>query len=182
MLGNALFAIGGMLFAILLIIIYFIRAKQTNIDNKLYKVLLIAVLPVILTEILAVELIYHFPNNEFLGDSVCKIYSLVLITWIMIACAYVITLGSAYKYTNLKDLTKIDEIRAVLIVYFSLLASTAKFLGNKKFLAYPSDALIISSFFPTPFISAFNITFIYIIPFCFAFSEYNLYCYFTLKT
>ena len=130
MLGNALFAIGGMLFAILLIIIYFIRAKQTNIDNKLYKVLLIAVLPVILTEILAVELIYHFPNNEFLGDSVCKIYSLVLITWIMIACAYVITLGSAYKYTNLKDLTKIDEIRAVLIVYFSLLAISF-FLGFK---------------------------------------------------
>ena len=37
---------------------------------------------------------------------------------------------------------------------------TAKFLGNKKFLAYPSDALITSSFFPTPLISAFNITFI----------------------
>ena len=130
MLGNALFAIGGMLFAILLIIIYFIRSKQTNIDNKLYKLLLIGVLPVILTEILAIALIYHLPNIEYLGDSVSKVYSIVLITWIMIACAYIITLGSAYKYTNLKELIKLDEIRAVIIVYVSLILISL-FLGFK---------------------------------------------------
>ena len=130
MLGNALFAIGGMLFAILLIIIYFIRAKQTNIDNKLYKALVIGVLPVILTEIIAVAIIYHFPQYEFLGDSASSLYSIVLIAWIMIACAYVITIGSAYKYSDLRDLIKKDEIRAVLIVYISL-TLISLFLGFK---------------------------------------------------
>ena len=43
----------------------------------------------------------------------------------------------------------------------SFVASSAKFLGNKKFLAYPSFAFIISSFFPTFFISCNNITFIF---------------------
>ena len=97
-------AIGGMLFAILLITIYSIRAKQTNIDNKIYKVLVVGILPVILTEICAVALIYHFPNNEILGDLACKVYSFVLITWLMLACAYIITLGNAYKYTKIKDI------------------------------------------------------------------------------
>ena len=119
MLGNCLFAIGGMLFAILLIIVYSIRAKQTNIDNKLYKVLVVTVLPVILTEILAVATIYHFPTNEAIGDFACKVYSFVLITWLMIACAYIITLGSAYKYTKIRDLIKGAEVRSILIIYFS---------------------------------------------------------------
>lgn len=130
MLGNTLFAIGGMLFAILLIIIYSIRAKQTNVDNKLYKILVVGVLPVILTEICAVALIYHFPNNEILGDLACKVYSFVLITWLMLACAYVITLGNAYKYTKIKDIIHGPEIRSILIIYISLLA-ISMFLGFK---------------------------------------------------
>ena len=51
MLGSILVSIGGFLFALLLLGVYFYKSKQTGIDNKFFKILLVLLVFVGIVEI-----------------------------------------------------------------------------------------------------------------------------------
>lgn len=122
MIGNVLFSIGGLCFAILLVIVYFIKAKQTNINNKIYKLALIALILVIVTELITIPVLYYYKDNIVLGNFWARVNAFFTITWIMLICWYLITLGKGYKVTSLKDSFLNDRrLRVIMESYIVLL-------------------------------------------------------------
>lgn len=122
MIGNVLFSIGGLCFAILLVIVYFIKAKQTNINNKIYKLALIALILVIVTELITIPVLYYYKDNVALGNFWARVNAFFTITWIMLICWYLITLGKGYKVTSLKDSFLNDRrLRVIMESYIVLL-------------------------------------------------------------
>lgn len=115
---NMLFSFGSLFFSILLTIVYFIKAKQTNVDNKIFKFLLIILVFTIISEIVAVGAIYYYPNNVILGDILSRINWILTISWIMDIACYILTVGIAYRISSIKELFNSDKnIRIILYIY-----------------------------------------------------------------
>ena len=68
MIGNVLLSVGSLFFSILLTIVYFLKAKQTNINNKVFKLLLILLNLTVLSEIIAVTSIYYSKNTIYVFE------------------------------------------------------------------------------------------------------------------
>ena len=73
MFNNTLCSIGGLVFLILLIIVYSIRTRQTGILNKSFKYSLMTLVVVILSEIVAVVIIAQYDENKLLGELFVRI-------------------------------------------------------------------------------------------------------------
>lgn len=102
MIGNILLSVGSLFFALLLTIVYFIKAKQTNINNKTFKLLLIFLVLTILSEIIAITIIYYMSDKPLITDLVSRINWILTISWIMNIAFYIITIGNAYKIVDYK--------------------------------------------------------------------------------
>lgn len=128
MIGNVLFSIGSLCFAILLVIVYFIKAKQTNINNKIYKLALVTLIAVIVTELITIPILYYHKENVALGNFWARVNAFCTITWVMLMCWYLITLGRGYKVTNLKDSFMNDRrLRIIMEAYIILLITSLFF-------------------------------------------------------
>ena len=115
---NMLFSLGSLFFSILLTIVYFIKAKQTTVDNRIFKTLLVILVLTVISEILAVGAIYYYPDNTLLGDILSRINWILTISWIMNIAFYMLTVGNAYKITSIKSLIDSDKsIRILLFIY-----------------------------------------------------------------
>lgn len=121
MLGNILFTIGGLFFALLLIIIYFLRAKQTGVNNSLYKIILILIVPVIITKLIAIGCIFYYPEKVLLGNFFAHIHSVFIITWMISICCYLINLEDRKNYTSLKEFLSVKEFRVLSILWIILI-------------------------------------------------------------
>ena len=117
-MGNVLLSFGSLFFSLLLTIVYYIKSKQTKIDNKIFKAMLISLNLTVLSEIVAILVIYYLPQKEFLEDVVSRINWMLTITWIMIIASYILTLGNAYKIKSYKEyISNSSDIKTLLVVY-----------------------------------------------------------------
>ena len=115
---NLLFSFGSLFFSFLLTIVYFIKAKQTTIDNKIFKTLLIILNLTVISEIVAVAVIYYYPDKVFIGELLARINWILTISWIMDIAWYVLTIGTAYKITDYrKYIIKNKDFRILLYIY-----------------------------------------------------------------
>lgn len=122
MIGNMLYSIGGLCFAILLVIVYFTKSKQTKFDNKIYKLFLITLIFVIVTEIITIQVLYYFSENVILGNFCARVNAFFTVVWVMLLCWYLLSFDKDYKTNNLKDIFLKDKrIRAITIVYVVIL-------------------------------------------------------------
>lgn len=115
---NILFSFGSLFFSLLLTIVYFIKAKQTKIDNKIFKALLVILNLTVLSEIVTVSVIYYFPNKIVIGNTLSRINWILTISWIMDIACYILTIGMAYKIDNYKQfIDNNKDIRILLYIY-----------------------------------------------------------------
>jgi len=121
MIGNALVSIGGLLFAVLLLYVYSIKSKQTGINNKIFRIMVVLLVLVIISELSAVALIYYFPNNTLVGNIGARINALFTIIWTGSVCCYLVTLERAYQVDDLKKYLHDRIIRLILISYAFIL-------------------------------------------------------------
>lgn len=122
MIGNMLYSIGGLCFAILLVIVYFIKSKQTGVDNKIYKLSLITLILVIITELITIAVLYYFSENVILGNFLARINAFFTMTWVMLLCWYLVTFDEDYRTSSLKNIFSSDKkIRVIMVTYVILL-------------------------------------------------------------
>lgn len=115
-----LLSISAILFTILLMFIYNYKSKKTNIDNKIYRFLLLVLLLAIIFEILTV-ISLNLNGITTLSNILAKINILLTMLWILTICIYVLTLGTAYKIKDYKTfIFKSKENRLMLI--FSIIS------------------------------------------------------------
>ena len=117
MIGNILLSVGSLFFSILLTIVYFLKAKQTNINNKIFKLMLILLNLTVLSEEIAITSIYY-SNNLFYVDLVSRINLILTISWIINIACYVLTIGEAYKIQNFREYIKDKMDIKILMVIF----------------------------------------------------------------
>lgn len=128
MIGNILVSIGGFFFELVLTVVYLIKSKQSGIDNKFFKYGLITLLFVIVSELIAIPVIYYFPEQIFLGETLSKINLVLTMSWIMIMSCYMITLGKVYKgQTASEQFEKDKKIRNIMVIFLSLIVISLLF-------------------------------------------------------
>lgn len=116
MFKNILLSFGAFFFASLLLIIYFIKAKQTGINNKVFKIMLSLLILEIVTEIAAITAIFYVRDNDAFVEIICRIHQFFSLSWILSVGLYGITIGKAYKIDNIMEyLLKEKEAKPVLI-------------------------------------------------------------------
>jgi len=118
MTGNVFLSFGSLFFSILLTIVYFIKAKQTTVNNKIFKTLLITLNLTVLSEIIAIIVIYNHSNNTFIENLVCRINMIFTISWAINIACYILTLGNTNKITNYKDkILNSKDLKLLICIY-----------------------------------------------------------------
>ena len=131
MLGSILVSIGGFLFALLLLGVYFYKSKQTGIDNKFFKILLVLLVFVIASEISAVVILYTDGANTILSKNMVRINGLLTISWIISCCYYITSIGYLYEEKDfIKYIKGNKSILYIFIVYLVAIVSSMFFKFN----------------------------------------------------
>ena len=118
MIETALLSFGSLFFSLLLTIVYYIKSKQTKINNRFFTLMLILLNLTILSEIVALTIIYYFNDIIILEDILSRINLILTISWIMSIACYVFTIGYTSKITNYRQfLLNNKSTRILLIIY-----------------------------------------------------------------
>lgn len=121
MLGSILVSIGGFLFIVLLLGVYFYKSKQTGIDNKFFKILLVLLVFVIASEITSVVILYT-SGNTILSKNIVRINNVLTISWMMSSCYYIASIGYLYEEKDfLKYIKSNKSISVIFIIYLLFL-------------------------------------------------------------
>ena len=116
MLGKLLLSVGGFFFATYLVIIYYIKAEETHIDNKIFKMMILFLSFEVFTELLATSAIYYFRDYPVFVEVLCRIHQIFSMAWILSVGLYSVTIGRGYKVDNVMSfLLKEKKARPVLI-------------------------------------------------------------------
>lgn len=145
MIGNLLISIGNLFFAILLLLVYTLKLKKIKIDNKLYKSALFLVIIIIITELIAISVIYYYPENLQLIEYWGKVNALFTVLWLMVICLYIMTLGSMYEIKSFRQILKIDNIKFI-IFFFVIMLLISSFLDFNIISTQKGNALGGSAF------------------------------------
>ena len=136
MLGEVLISIGALLFAMLLCIIYFTKSKNASVENIFFKLALILICFVIVSELSAVFSLYYLGNDAILSDILVRLNGFLTIAWIIIVGCYVVTLGNAYDKSNLALYLKEDKQIKKLIVLYCIIILIFPFLSFKNVVTF----------------------------------------------
>ena len=144
MLGNTLISVGGLFFCILLTIVYSMKAKQTNINNKLFKLTLVFLNLTIVSELVAIACIYF--GNSLISNIASRANSFFTVSWVLSLSCYIINIGSGHKIPDLKEyMIKNTKARILLILYIFVIIISLFLefnnISNSKGVYLSGDAL-----------------------------------------
>ena len=118
MLGEILISVGALIFAMLLTVIYFIKAKKTQVNNIFYKIALILISVTIVSELSTVCSMFFLKDMPNIGNTLARINGLLTITWVVSIACYIVTLGEAYVKKSVFEYIKENKnIKNIIILY-----------------------------------------------------------------
>ena len=119
MLGEILVSVGALIFAMLLTVIYFVKAKKTQVNNIFYKIALILISVTIVSELSTVCSMFFLKDMPNIGNTLARINGLLTITWVVSIACYIVTLGEAYVKKSVFEYIKENKsIKNIIILYF----------------------------------------------------------------
>lgn len=116
MLASIGLTLSGLIFSLLIAIIYFSKKKYGDLENKLYSFLLLWTIFLLVLELYCVFTMKIRNLHPLLNEILCRGYIFGAATWIVTVVLYVVILNNNKKYTKLKDLLK-----SPLVVSFVLI-------------------------------------------------------------
>ena len=132
MLGEVLISIGALIFAILLTVIYFIKSKNASVENIFFKIALILICFIILSELGAVFSLKFLGVDAFLSNMLVRLNGFLTISWIVIIGCYVVTLGDTYKSNNFSEYVEQDKKVKGLVILYCIINLIFPFLQYKN--------------------------------------------------
>ena len=136
MLGEVLVSIGALLFAILLCVIYFTKSKNSSVENVFFKVALILICFIIISELSAVFSLYYLGDESILSNILVRLNGFLTIAWIIVVGCYVVTLGNAFNKSNLAIYIKEDKQIKKLIILYCIIIFIFPFLSYKNVITF----------------------------------------------
>ena len=118
MLGEILVSVGALIFAMLLTVIYFVKAKKTQVNNIFYKIALILISVTIVSELSTVCSMFFLKDMPNIGNTLARINGLLTITWVVSIACYIVTLGEAYVKKSVFEYIKENRnVKNIIILY-----------------------------------------------------------------
>ena len=136
MISSVGFTISGLIFTLLIAIIYFSKKKYKEVENKIYGFLLLWTIFLLLLELYCVFAMRIRNIHPILNEILCRIYILGCIIWFLAISVYILVLNSQKNYKSLAEV-----IRRPIVNIFVFIC-----LG----------AYIISCFLPLSYTSGIN--------------------------
>ena len=115
MISSIGLTISGLVFTLLIAIIYFTKKKYTDVENKTYGFLLILTIFLLLIELYCVYTMKTRNNHPFLNELMCRVYLFGAIIWMLMAVIYTIILTKKEKYDSFLDAFK-DPITNIIVI------------------------------------------------------------------
>lgn len=110
------FSICGLMFTIILSIIYLSKKRYENIENKLYRIILCITYFIIGLEITYVFTIYFKDKIPFINELVCRTYIVFCCLWLIHNMIYMYAVFKKKKYNSLFEVYKEPFFLITLIV------------------------------------------------------------------
>ena len=103
MFGSLALALSGIIFVSLIAAIYFTKKKYNNIENNIYRALLIITIILLISKFVCGYTMYHREEMPILNEMSGRICILFAITWFVVAVAYMRLVLSDIKYKSTRD-------------------------------------------------------------------------------
>lgn len=140
MLKTIYLTIGSLLFTLVLLIIYSYKARVAKHSNKFFKLLLILLIGVLVTEALSVYTIVNHDRLMVLNEIICRIHSIFVLGW-SISMARYLSSYMEYKTSKVIENKKLDYIYIALFGITTLISTFLDFeyqiVGNTGYLSGP---------------------------------------------
>ena len=125
--------ISGLLFISLIAIFSFSKKKYNNVENILFRFLLVFTIGLLLLELVSTYAIRYQPS-PLIVQLLCRGYVLGAVIWFNVIYAYLICISSDTKFKNLKEL--FSSKRVILMTIFDI---TLYIVSCFLELTYPTD-------------------------------------------
>ena len=110
------FSICGLIFTILVSIVYISKKRYENIENKLYRILLCTTYFILGFEITYVFTIYFMDKMPLANEIVCRLYIVLCCFWLIHNMIYMYIIFKKKEYKNLFDVYKEPFFLITLII------------------------------------------------------------------
>ena len=106
MIASVGFTLSGLIFTLLIAIIYFSKKKYTEVEHILYGFLLLWTIFLLLLELYCVFTMRYRNLHPILNEILCRLYVLGATTWIITVVIYVLILNKKEKFKTMSDVFK----------------------------------------------------------------------------
>lgn len=127
------FTISGFIFSILIAAVYFTKKKYKNVENNIYRFLLITTIILLLLEFICVYTMSIRDKIPVLNEFLCRLYILGDVVWFNWILAYLRVISENKKYTSV-----IEVFENGLNFLFVILSSILFFLSCMMEIKYTS--------------------------------------------
>ena len=100
------FSLCGLIFTIIISVIYITKKRYENIENKLYRILLCTTYFVLGLEITYVFTIYYMDKIPLINELVCRLYILFCCFWLIHNMIYMYVIFKKKEYKNIFEVYK----------------------------------------------------------------------------
>ncbi len=111
------FSVCALIFIIHIFIMYISKKKFKNVENSIFKYLLVGNAVTIIVEFASVLTLYNLPRLEGLANFICKLYEALICLWQFLFIFYILIL-------NTREMTNIEErkkVRNSMLIGLSIL-------------------------------------------------------------
>lgn len=106
----------GLVFTLLIAIVYFIKKKYKNIENNIYRFILITTIFLLVLEIICVFTMANRASIPIINEILCRIYILGDIVWISAILIYIRSFHAGNIYTKFSDFFDNKEFLILMII------------------------------------------------------------------
>ena len=160
MISSVGLTISGLIFTLLIAIIYFSKKKYNEVENKLFGFLLLLTIFLLLLEFYCVFTMRIRNLQPVLNEILCRMYVLGVTIWFFVIAIYVIVLTKKEKYHSVSDLFKAPIVNILMIICFGTFIVSC-FLpltyssGNNQELYVIGGKAVFSLYFVSMFVGAY---------------------------
>lgn len=149
MFKNISLSLSGLVFVIVIAIVYFKKKKYSNVDNNIYRIMILWTIGLLFLETSCDIIISYRESLPLLTEFLCRLYIFGSATWFVLLIAYMKAFLNPEKYKNVMDVFS-EKSMSILICIGSVFYFISCFLGltytsvpNGEFNVIGGDAVFV---------------------------------------
>lgn len=120
MFKNISLSLSGLVFAILIAVVYFKKKRYNSIENNIYRILIMVTIGLLVLEMSSNIIISYRNLFPLITELLCRLFILTSAAWFVFLIAYMEALLDPGKYKNIRDVFSKKTMSFFLITVFIL--------------------------------------------------------------